>query len=358
MSKPFPGDGVEVPYRADGIAGLSASTIFGTLRTIRQELEQGQDADQKLPQDDELRHVRALESLDDPCPPWSGRAGQTRFWDTFEASLMPRIVGAVHTALERVSNTAGVPITVIGAKGSLEERTEEFREHILSGRPVVSISATGCLRRLFVTGDANAASLSVLVWLPDHPLHAAAVTAESALMSDCTNAHRLLPSGTWIQMLGEPLVPDPEPGYIVLPRSVTGLEKRLRREYQNLIVVDDTSSAIIQAVLSRAVPAAIHFSEGVLNSAIVLVSAGHGMAVRLYSNGGNVTEPWGASKILYKAATGNTPFVEGLVIARDEITARRLGRIVEDETDRLRQPDLTDDLNDLDDRDDRDDEDL
>ncbi|MFF3487364.1 hypothetical protein ACFYXC_29400 [Streptomyces sp. NPDC002701] len=348
MSKPFPGDGVKVPYRADGISGLSASTIFDTLRTFRDELEQGQDADQKLPQDDELRHVRELESLDDPCPPWNGRPAQTRFWDTFEASLMPRIVGAVQKALDRVTNTAGVPITVIGAKGSLEERTDDFREHILNSRPVVSISATGCLRRLFVTGAANAASLSVLVWLPNHPLHAAAVTVDSALMSDCTNAHRLLPDGTWMQMLGEPQLPDPEPGHIVLPKSVTGLEDRLRREYKNLIVVDDTSSTIIQAVLNRAVPAAIHVSEGVLNSAIVLVSAGHGMAVRLYSNGGAVTRPWDASKILYKAATGSTPFVEGLVIARDEVTARRLGRLVEDETDRFEQLGLTDDFDDED----------
>ncbi|GGX97510.1 hypothetical protein [Streptomyces fructofermentans] len=346
MSKPFPGDGAEHPYRADGIAGLSASTIFGTLRTIRQELEQGRDADQPLPQDEELRHVRDLESLDDPCPPWNGLAAQAHFWDTLEASLMPRIAGEVQAALERVTNTAGVPITVIGAKGSLDERTAEFREHVLSGRPVVSISATGCLRRLFATGDAASASLSVLVWLPNHPLHAAAVTVESALMSDCTNAHRLLPCGTWIQMLGEPLVPDPEPGCIVLPRSLSGLETGLRREYQHLLFVDDTSSAIIQAVLNRAVPAAVHFSEGVLNSAIVLVSAGHGMAVRLYGSGGSATKPWDASKILYKAATGGTPFVEGLVIARDEITARRLGRIVDDEIDHVEQlgfPDERDD---------------
>ncbi|MFE4824785.1 hypothetical protein ACFRFU_52355 [Streptomyces sp. NPDC056704] len=350
MSKPFAGDGDQVPYKADGIAGTTAQAVFRSLQDIGKDLEQGLDMEEKLPQDEELRHVRDLESLyEGQRPPWSGREGQARYWDELEASLLPRIAGDVQSALEKVNNTSGVPLSVIGAKGSLEERTDEFREHILSGRPVVSISVTGCLRRLFATGDARSASVSILVWLPGHPLHAAVVTTQSALMSDCSNAHRLRPNGEWVQMLGEPLIPDPEPGYVVLPRSLSRLEARLRREYSDPIFVDDTASTIIQAVLNRAVPAAVHFSEGVLNSAIVLVSAGHGMAVRLYS-GGKVMNPWGASKILYRAATGNTPFVEGLVIAREEVTALRLSRIVEDEIDRFDQLGVDDD--DFDDEDD------
>ncbi|MGC4986603.1 hypothetical protein ACLQ18_39430 [Streptomyces sp. DT193] len=338
-SQPFHGDGRTLPYRADGIAGRTAETVFDTLRAINTQLLHGQDVDKKLDQNEELSRVLDLQNLyeDDQRPPGAGVVGQSRFWDELQESVMPRIVRDVDEALRNVANDSGLPVTVIGETGDVDARTDMVRKHIQSSQPVVSISPTGDWRKFFTTGDARSASLSILVWLPRWPLHAAVVTAESVLMSDCSNAYRMSPAGQWTQMLGEPLVPEPEPGYIVVPQSMRHMEARLRDEYEHPIFVEDTASAITEAVLNRAVPAAVHLSEGALNSALLLVSAGHGMSVRLYSSSGTLKKPWDASRTLYNAIMRTTPFVENLVIARDEVTARRVGRIVEEETDRFEQ---------------------
>ncbi|MEU1516231.1 hypothetical protein ABZ490_29530 [Streptomyces sp. NPDC005811] len=330
----------ESPLNAAGIAAVTAQTLLDEIREIRREMTEGQDVDEPVldDPDDMAERVREiLSTAEHPPSRPGGRAGQEFAWDQFAAQLLPRLVGKVEAALARCTNTGGMPVTVIGAKGDLSERTRMFAELILSKRPCVSISVTGCLRRLFATGNPTAASLSILVHLPDTPLHAATVTKHSALMSNCSYAHRLTERGEWVQMAGEPLIPDPEPGYVLLPNSLEHMEEALRRAgYTKVQFVDaaEITPAVIEAVLEHAVPAAIHCSGHVLNSAVALVASRHGMAVRLYGPNGKALEPWAASKMICNAVTGDQPFLEGLIIARDPMAAMRIGRIVNDELGR------------------------
>jgi hypothetical protein len=317
---------------------VTAKTLHHELNEIRREMTEGRDVDEAFQDDDPgdmVDRVRDLLSTDGhpPSRP-AGRAGQALAWDQFNAQFLPRLVSRVESALTDTVNSAGVPATLIGAKGDLSERTRMFGDQLLAKRPCVSISVTGNVRRLFTFGDIMAASLSVLVYLPESPLHAATVTQRSALMSSCSEAHRLTRSGDWVQMAGAPLVPDADPDYVLLPDSLRHLEEALRLAgygYAQFVPAEEITPAVIEAVLEHAVPAAIHCPGHVLNSAIALVASKHGMAVRLSGAGDKALEPWAASGMICKAATSGQPHLDGLIIARDPIAALRIGRILRED---------------------------
>lgn len=338
-SLPFHGNGRHEPFGPDAVTGLAAHTALSALDIIGRELTTGQDMSQELPPDQALAKV--LDMQDEWNPPRrrppAGVPSQEECWNDKAAAVMRRVVGDIQTALRDVTNTSGQPITVLGADGTLIERTEAFRAQVKDKRPVVSVSASGCMRRWLTTRDTTATSLSIVTYIPNHPLYAATVTPTTALLSDCSGSWRLTLADGWQAMTGAPLVADPAPDYVLLPRSLEHLASRIRRHYKEPLFPYDTTAAIVQAVLGGAVPVAVHFTEHVLDSAILPVAIGHGMIVRLQESGELLEKPWEASKYMYKAVAGEVPFGDGLVIARDIWDARRVSRILARETALLEQ---------------------
>ncbi|MGC3000622.1 hypothetical protein ACPF8X_20250 [Streptomyces sp. G35A] len=345
MNLPFAGDGQKEPFSADAITGLAAHAALRMMEACTREVAYGQDLERDLTAEQKLDKVLALRNEWSRSPrhrPPAGVPSQEEYWDTKATAAMHRITRAAEEALQEVTNVSGQPITVLGSDGSLTARTEAFRAHVRAGRPVVSICASGCMRRWLATGDSTAASLSIITYIPGRPLYAATVTAHAALLSDCSGSWRLTLADGWQAMTGEPLVADPAPGYIVLPNSLGRLAPGLRDHYANPLFAYDTSSAIARAVLGGAVPVAVHFTGHVLESAILPVAIGHGMIVRFQGSGALLEKPWAASKYMYKAVTGEIPFEEGLVIARDLWAARRVSRVLARETALLERSDPLD----------------
>ncbi|GHD52475.1 hypothetical protein [Streptomyces galbus] len=333
MYFPFHGDGLLAPLGADGITARAAHAALVELDALGRETARGLDLTQELPETD-LHKVLDLSTLWQPArkrPP-SGVPGQAEHWDDKANKARRRLTQAVEKNLHEVSNTSGKPVTVLGADDCLDKRAEAFRACIAQDEPVVSVSASGCLRRWLSANDSSATSLSILTFIPGRPLYAAVVTPGTALLSDCSGSWRLTLADGWTAMTGEPLVADPDPSYIVLPSDLEPLGPALRRHYQELIFSRDTSSVIAQAVLGGAVPVAVHFTEHVLNSAIFPVAVGHGMVVRVDS-GKLIEKPWDASRHLYKALTGEIPFGDEHVIARDLWAIKRATRILALERD-------------------------
>ncbi|MGW1326636.1 hypothetical protein ACWD64_29340 [Streptomyces antibioticus] len=307
MHFPFDGDGRSAPLGADGVTARAAHAALLELDALRRETARGQEPAPDLPP--------------------SGVPRQTEYWVGKAVRARRRLTDAVAKNLRAVSNVGGRPVTVLGADGCLDERTLAFRARVARDEPVVSVSDSGCLRRWLSTTDGNAASLSIITYVPGRPLYAAVVTAGAALLSDCSGSWRLTLADGWQAMTGEPLVADPDPDHIVLPQALEHLAPGLSRHYAEPIFPRDTSSAIARAVLGGAVPVAVHFTEHVLNSAILPVAVGHGMAVRVDS-GRLIEKPWDASRHLYQALTGEIPFGEEHVIARDMWAIKRATRVL------------------------------
>ncbi|MFD9322770.1 hypothetical protein ACFWDQ_34845 [Streptomyces sp. NPDC060053] len=329
MYFPFDGDGQLAPFGADGITARAAHAALHELDALGRETARGQDLTQDLPETEKLDKVLDLRTLWQPDrnrPP-SGIPRQAEYWDDKAVQARRRLTRAVERKLHEVSNISGKPVTVLGADGCLDERTSAFRACVAQDRPVVSVSDSGCLRRWLSTNDSNATSLSIITFIPGRPLYAAVVTAGTALLSDCSGSWRLTLADGWQAMTGEPLVADPDPNYIVLPRALEHLAAGLCKHYEEPIFPRDTSSAIAQAVLGGAVPVAVHFTEHVLNSAIFPVAVGHGMAVRV-DTGKLIEKPWDASRHLYKALTGEIAFGDEHVIARDMWAIKRATRVL------------------------------
>ncbi|MDN0198475.1 hypothetical protein [Streptomyces sp. S.PNR 29] len=330
MDLPFEGDGLQDPFGADGITACASHTALLELDTLGREVALGQDLTQDLPDDEKLEKVIGLRDLwQQPArkrPP-AGVPRQIGNWDAQATRAKLRITRAVQRRLRQVTNVSGKPITVLDSDGTLEERTDAFRACVRGDRPVVSVSASGCFRRWLATGDSTATSLSIITYIPGRPLYAATVTVNTALLSDCSGSWRLTLADGWQAMSGEPIVAEPDPGFIVLPRSLEHLAPGLRKHYEEPIFPRDTSSAIAQAVLGGAVPVAVHFTEHVLNSAIFPVAVGHGMVVRV-DDGQLIEKPWDASRHLYKALTGEIAFGEEHVIARDMWAIHRVTRVL------------------------------
>jgi hypothetical protein len=67
----------------------------------------------------------------------------------------------------------------------------------------------------------------------------------------------------------------------------------------------------------------------VLNSAIALVAAAHKLSVRLCNREGARLEPWDASRLLSLALSEEAPTsFPDLIIARDEVTAKKLAQLL------------------------------
>ncbi|UUU25530.1 hypothetical protein [Streptomyces sp. DSM 40750] len=287
----------------------------------------------RLPGYDAPEAVRALRDpyeFDPGAHPPAGVPAREQSWEERIAAFRERLFRVAEAALGGLGEEMGVSFSLIGAEGSREERRELFRSHIRQGRPTVSISETGSLEALLVRGDPRAASLSVLVWLPKPPMAAATVTLESALTADCTSAYRVSAAGEWELLTEDTPTATPGPGHLVFPWSLVSRADRLAKEYPHIDFQEETTSAIIQAVLNHSVPAAIHPSGDVLDSAILLVAAAHGLAVRLYDSKGAPMIPWEASKLLHQAIRDGEPRLPGVVIARDEFTAQRVAALLGD----------------------------
>ncbi|MEU4653731.1 hypothetical protein AB0G32_07275 [Streptomyces sp. NPDC023723] len=345
MNLPFDGDGRKGPLGADYITGRTAETALRLLDTLGREAGHGLDMTERLPAVVELDKVIALRQEWSGSPRHRPPADVPRpeqHWQAWAEQAMRRIVRAVEDALREAGEAGGQPIAVLGADGGLDERTTAFRDHVHARRPVVSVSASGSIRRWLTTRDPTSVSLSVLTYIPGRPLYAAVVTPTAALLSDCSGSWHLTLGTGWQAMTGEPSYPDPDPQYIVLPRTLEHLSARLRRFYREPLFPYDTSSAIAQAVLSGAVPVAVHFTGPVLDAAILPVAIGYGLIVSLPDSGELLEKPWEASKHLYKAVTGEISFGADLVIARDLWAARRISSVLRRETARLAQADPID----------------
>ncbi|UXX97996.1 hypothetical protein N7U49_47705 (plasmid) [Streptomyces sp. AD2-2] len=329
MDFPFDGDGQQEPHGPDGITARASQAALLELNTLEREVTSGQDLTQDLPDDEKLDKVRDLRDLwAEPAPnrPPAGIPRQAEYWDAQADRIRHRIVQAVENDLRHVANVSGQPVTVLGSDGTLDARAAVFRSCIRQSLPVVSVSMSGCPVRWLATRDPFALSLSILTYIPRRPLYAAVVTPTTALLSDCSGSWRLDTDG-WQAMTGEPLVAEPAPGYIALPRDLEHLAPVLRKHYEEPIFHSDTGSAIAQAVLGGAVPVAVHFTGHVLDSAIFPVAVGHGMIVRA-ADGDPMEKPWDASRRLYKAITGEIAFGDEHVIARDMWAIRRAARVL------------------------------
>lgn len=330
MNVPTGDDCTVSPYGSGGIVRIAAEASYDALHALRDDSVQPPDVNGRPAGFDALQAVRGLLGPYEPArtagPP-VGVVEQERSWGDMAAALLPGIVSAVGTAVRHLENRSGQPVEVVGAHGDAAQRLAELREFMRAGRPVVSVSATGPLDRLLITGRPDVASLSLLCWMPEQPLAAATVTTESVLTADCSDAYRLRHRPReWEQLLDDTKYPVPQPGYVVLPDSLAWDRERVLTEFAHPEFVEETTSAIIQAVLNHSVPAAIHVSGDVLNSAILLVAAGHGLSVRLHTSEGAALTPWDASKMLFKAVRAGDPVIPGLVVARDDVTALRLAR--------------------------------
>ncbi|MFD6491610.1 hypothetical protein ACFV99_08260 [Streptomyces sp. NPDC059944] len=338
---PFYGDGSpRAPFGADAISGLSARVCLEQLDDFRREATFGLDMSANHLTDQEmLEKVRELHEMR-YIPP--GHHGQEQQWEDGAANLMLRLTRRLRAALARVTNASGQVPTVLGESGTLDERLAAFRVCLREERPVVSVSASGCLSRWLATGDPMAMCLSVITYIPGRPVYAVLVTPTTALLSDCAGSWRLTLSDGWLAMTGTPLIAAPHPGYVVLPHSLADHAAALRDHYAEPLFPFDTSSAIAQAVLGGAVPVAVHLTEHVLNSAILPVAIGHGMIVVQQDSGELLEKPWAASKHLFKSLKGETEFGRGLVIARNVFAARRVIRVLKKMTGS--GPDLVDPL--------------
>lgn len=276
----------------------------------------------------ELRDIVHIDSRSDVPTPQTHPPAEA-FWGGRVARARRRLFRVAQEELAKLDADMGTSFQLIGAEGDPAERLELFRGHILDGRPVVSLSVTGDLEKLLAHGDARAASLSVLVWLPTPPLAAATVTLESVLTADCDSAYRMTAARGWELLTKDTPVPAAGEGHLVFPRSRLARAHLLTDEYPEISYEDETTSVIIQAVLNHSVPVAIHPSGHVLDSAILLVAAAHTykVAVRLCDARVTRMTPWEAGKLLYHAIKEGQPALPDVVIARDKTTAERIAKL-------------------------------
>ncbi|MET8223159.1 hypothetical protein [Streptomyces sp. NPDC005301] len=327
---PFEGNGTpEAPYGADATTGLAASAGLRALDAFARRVHNGPDIDETPSEAEMLEKVRDLHEMR-YVPP--GAPHREAHWDEMARRCMREVTAEVRHAVTEVTNVSGQVPAVLGDEGTLDERLAEFRACVRGGRPVVSVSATGSFSRWLAARDTMAISLSTFTYIPERPVYAAQVTPEAALLSDCAGSWRMTLADGWLAMSGVPLVADEHPGYVVLPRPLEDRAPQLRKHYTSPMFPYDTSSAIAQAVLGGAVPAAVHVTEHVLDSAIIPVAIGHGMIVMFQDSGEILEKPWAASKYLFKALKGETEFGEGLVVARRLLDARRVIRVVRNVT--------------------------
>ncbi|MEV0696016.1 hypothetical protein [Streptomyces sp. NPDC050388] len=338
-------NGPKQPLGAGGVTAHVCGTALQMFDAFGREKVYGQDMDEPLTQDEQDEKVFALLGQR-YIPP--GVPSQDAHEEAQAQACRRRLVEAVEETLYGIENEGGQTPAVLGADGTPEEREAEFRAHVRAEQPIVSVSFTGSLRRWLSTNDTQATSISVTTYIPGRPFYAAQVTADTALLSDCSGSWRLTRKDGWLAMTGEPVVAEEDPNYVVLPHSMMDSASRMRRHYPEPLFPFDTSSAVAQAVLGGKVPVAFHLTEPVLNSAIIPVATGHGMIVLFLDSGELLEKPWEASRHMYKAVTGEQSFGD-FIIARDLWAARRISRILKNEAHAAEDLDPLAPFDDLDD---------
>jgi hypothetical protein len=256
-----------------------------------------------------------------PAPTVAGIPGAADFW---RATTMEG-VAAISVRLWERTDLCSEKVRIIGPYGSPAERLEQVRACIAHEQAFVSIALCGSLKRLLVTGNPWAASVSVLAKMPGEPIAAAVATVRHALAADCSDAYRLLlPEGEWKVRSEDDVLHPAAPGYVILPSELRGAaEPLLERFYKHPDFVDDTASAIAEALLSNHVPLAVHYGGHILEAAVVLVAAAHGFVVRPLVPGGTVLRPWQCTRLLTSALTSGVG-IPRLVLGRDEVNAKNL----------------------------------
>jgi len=223
-----------------------------------------------------------------------------------------------------VANVSGQPVTVLGAGGTLDERAAAFRTCIREGRQVVSMSASGCLGRWLATHDPAATSLSIITYIPERPVYAAMVTANTALLSDCSGSWRLTLTDGRQAMTGEPLVAEPAPGYIVLPRTPRPRPAQALRR-TDLPQRHQLRHRPGRPRRRRPRRRPLHRTRPGLRALPRRRRPRHDRPRR---QRGTHRKALGRSRRLYKALTGDITFGDEPVIARDMWAIRRATRVL------------------------------
>ncbi|MCI3276995.1 hypothetical protein [Streptomyces cylindrosporus] len=217
-------------------------------------------------------------------------------------------------------------LEIIGPHGGRASRLSRIRQCIAHDQPFLSVALCGNARDLLIHGNPWTASLSILAKVPGEPLSAAVATMHNALSADCSDAYRLLlPDGLWKLRTEDDTRHPPAPGYVILPRQLRDFETLLERFYSCPQFVDDTATAIAEALLSNHVPLAVHYTGHVLEAAVVLVAATHKFVVRTLAPNGTVLAPWQCSSLLADALS-NDVGIPRLVVGRDEFNAKNLAQ--------------------------------
>ncbi|MFC8412936.1 hypothetical protein [Streptomyces coelicoflavus] len=285
---------------------------------------------------DQSRHVLPqpkspadkLALLRDQVPARSARpaAGIPRaraFWQDTTEGTLGDIASEVRRTLGKRTDRGS--LEVIGPYGNPARRLEQISVCIAENRPFVSMALCGSLQDLLVTSQPWAASLSILAKAPGEPIAAAVASARQAMAADCSDAYRLLlPEGDWQRRSGEETSRSVAPGYIILPKEFSTRAVRLPEGLcAHTDFVEDTASAITEALIGGHVPLAVHHGGHVLESAVVLVAAAHGFFVRPLTEGGALLKPWQCTGLLSSALAEGADIPE-LVLGRSEINAKEL----------------------------------
>lgn len=321
---------------AVAIARVGAASVWGTLRDVRTELYRDQDVEDTLHRIPmpatgagrvELLTRDYVPVLNGHPPAGVPRAA-AQWWQNAQHAR-----DGIFADVEHAVRPFSPGLAVIGGRGDAESRLRQIRECREERRSFLSVSLTGSLRNLLVSGAPDALAVSVLVWMRGTPLAAAVVTVNSALAADCSSAFRLrLPSGEWEQITEDTGRQPADNGHVVLPDDMRAGEAWLRGMFHDIHYSRLTSATITDTLLNHSVPVGVNSSSAPLDAALPLVAAAHGFTVRPLTNErGPGWEPWEAGAQILRALTRGARIPE-LVIARDQVTAGNLARVLQPRT--------------------------
>ncbi|GGO92995.1 hypothetical protein [Wenjunlia tyrosinilytica] len=323
--------GQPVPPGAPEIARLSAAAVQGTLRGVHAGLYRDPDVEETLHQIPMPRthagHIDLLAEdyvpLPDRRPPTAAPGAAAQWWQNTQFASDSLFAELEYAVRSRVRG-----IEVIGAKGDGAARLSQAQACREENRPFVSLSINGSLRNSLTTGLPDRMAVSILVWMSG-ALAAAVVTTRFALAGDCSSAYRLrVPEDEWEEITEDTTRQPADGGHVVLPQGMMEKKNRLRATYHDIYFADVTSAAITDALLAHSAPAGVNSSCAVLDAALALVAAAHGLTVRPLGEFGPAWKPWTASAAIMRALSQGTG-IPDLVIARDEVTARDLAQLLD-----------------------------
>jgi hypothetical protein len=343
-------DESEVPVRARGgsesggvtppprtsmeIAKVAAEAAMQAVAGVREGLVRDLDVDDSrhvlpMPRDaaDQVRLLFDQQAVPQ-VPPIRGVPQATRAWRDTTLQCIDTVAHRVRHALWEGERTAphADDLEIIGPHGDPKTNLARVHTCITENRPFVSVTVCGSLQSLLVTGHPWAASLSIVAKVPGEPPAFAVATAEHALAADCSEAYQLLlPEGLWKLRTEDDTQRPVAHGYLIMPRERRDLETYLEQFYEHTEYVDDTASAIAEAMLSNHMPLAFHYTGHVLQAAVVVVAAAHGFVVRPLTPGGGVMKPWECTRMLSSALTQGVD-IPPIVLGQNEVYAKNLAQ--------------------------------